>query len=440
MSFPENFLWGAVSTAYQVEGACHEGGKGQGIWDALSEGHIRSGDTGNNACNFYHSYKEDIALMRQMRLKACSFSVSWPRIMPQEHSINEEGIQFYKNLVQELSDAGITPVCILYDWNLPLWIHEKGGWLYEGISGLFSEFTEIVVKSLSDKVFMWITLNDPAVFIGGGYITGEYAPFERSRGNPEFIQKVCMLTKNILLAHGKAFQAICQNAVSKPLIGIAVNGKLDVPCRETKSEVEKARQQSFLDILDYRLINWWIDPIVKGKLFPILAQIVSKEELEMIHQPLDFLGYNCYKGSRCEYTDGKKDIYPGCPRTATDCPITPEILYWAVRFCYERYKIPVLISENGMANVDFEMSDGMVHDQQRIQYLKWYLQSLKRAVDENYPVMGYLYRSLFDGFEWDDGYDRRFGLVFVDYRTQERIPKDSAYWYAQIIKENGKNL
>ena len=128
MSFPENFLWGAVSTAYQVEGACYEGGKGQGIWDALSDGYIRSGDTGNNACNFYHSYKEDIALMRQMRLKACSFSVSWPRIMPREHSINEEGIQFYKNLVRELSDAGITPICILYDWNLPMWIHEKGGW------------------------------------------------------------------------------------------------------------------------------------------------------------------------------------------------------------------------------------------------------------------------------------------------------------------------
>lgn len=432
MSFPKNFLWGAV---YQGQGSCHEGEKSLRIGDAYLEKHSMHIDKGKLSNGFYDIYKEDVVLMKQMRLKAFRFSISWPKIMPQEHIVNAEEIQSYKNLVQELAEAGITPICTLYDGNLPAWLHRKGGWLYEGISRLFAEFTDIVVKKLSDMVYIWITISGPAGFLE------EYVPFHLvDEKQAEQVKKICMLTKNVLLANGKAYQVIRQKAYIKPFVGFAIDGKIQIPCRETKSEIEKSRRRSFSNIPDYRLTSWWADPIITGKMYPLLSKMISGEDLAVIRQPLDFLGYNCYKCSSYGIRDSNADVYLDCPRTATDCPIIPEILYWAVRFYYERYNLPVLISENGMANVDFEMSDGMVHDQQRVQYLKWYLKCLKRAADENYPVLGYLYRSLFDSFEWEDGYGRRFGLVYVDYQTQKRIPKDSAYWYAQVIKENGKDL
>lgn len=205
MGFSNEFLWGASGTAYQMEGAYNLDGKGPGIWDALSGGHIKHGDNGNIACDHYHCYKEDIALMRQMRLKAYRFSVCWPRVMPQKNRINEKGIQFYKNLVQELTDAGITPLCVLYDWNLPMWIHKEGGWGWEGISKEFAQFTEIMLEALSDRVSVWITFNEVASFIGKGYMTGEYAPFESgAAGTTQAFQRLCRLTKNVFVAHGKS--------------------------------------------------------------------------------------------------------------------------------------------------------------------------------------------------------------------------------------------
>ncbi|MBR1758997.1 MAG: family 1 glycosylhydrolase [Lachnospiraceae bacterium] len=442
MSFQKDFLWGAASAAYQVEGAYDEDGKGPGIWDALSSGHIKHGETGNVACDHYHRYKEDVALMKELGLKSYRFSVSWPRIMPKEGVVNEKGLQFYKNLVHELVSAGIEPMCTLFHWNLPMWVNEKGGWHYDGISDDFAVFTKVVVEALSDRVSYWMTVNEPATFIGNGYITGSHAPFEQNAQSWEAIGEVIPpLCKNVLLSHGKAVETIRTYAKKTPKIGMALNGNLILPWSESEKDIAIAKESTFTDLASFFALQLWGDPMIKGELPAMLQPFINQEELAQIHQPLDFFGYNCYNSFNYEEHFGPNPaLYPGLPRTAMDWPITPEALYWASRFIYERYGLPIIITENGMANIDFVMSDGKVHDPQRIEFLKCYLQGLKRAVEEGVPVIGYQYWSILDNFEWADGYDRRFGLIYVDYRTLKRTLKDSAYWYAQLIKENGETL
>lgn len=442
MGFDKDFLWGAASAAYQIEGAYDEDGKGMGIWDALSYGHVRHNENGNTACDHYHRYKEDIALMKQMCLKSYRFSVSWPRIMPEEGKINEKGIQFYKNLVSELLKAGIKPMCTLFHWNLPMWVYEKGGWLCDEISDYFAEYVKVVTEVLSDNVSVWMTLNEIPTFIGLGYFTGVHASFEKSpQDSQKAEERICRLTKNVLLAHGKAVRVIRECAKTVPQIGIAMNGQLVTPGNETDEAIEKARNATFPATVNCGAVNWWLDPIIPGTVNPVMENYLDGEEKKIIGQKLDFIGYNCYFSESYDEWSGKSEaVYQGRPRTTMDWPITPDALYWAVRFLYGRYQLPVLITENGMANVDFEMSDGRVHDQQRIEYIKGYLKGLKRAAEEGFPIIGYQYWSVMDNFEWADGYDKRFGLIYVDYRTQKRIFKDSALWYAGVIRENGANL
>ena len=442
MSFSQDFLWGAASAAYQIEGAYNEDGKGLGIWDALSEGHVKHHENGNVACDHYHRYKEDVALMKELGLKSYRFSVSWPRIMPEEGKVNEKGLRFYQDLVDELDKAGIEPMCTIFHWNLPMWLYEKGGWKFDGISDAFAEYTEIVVKALSDKVTYWMTVNEPATFIGNGYISGTHAPFENNAESWESIGKVLPgLCKNVLLCHGKAVQAIRKFAVKAPKIGMALNGNLITPWGNTEEDIAIARESTYTEQASFFGLNLWTDPMILGQLPPMLQSVISEDELKEIHQPLDFFGYNCYNSFNYEeYFGANPAVYPGLPRTAMGWPITPDALYWAARFIYERYALPILITENGMANIDFVMADGKVHDPQRIEFLKLYLRGLKRAAEEGIPILGYQYWSIMDNFEWADGYDKRFGLIYVDYRTQERILKDSALWYAQTIKENGESL
>ena len=320
MGFSKDFLWGAASAAYQVEGAYDEDGKGMGIWDALSEGHVKHGDNGNTACDHYHRYKEDVALMKQLGLKAYRFSVSWPRVMPKEGCVNEKGLTFYKDLADELLAAGITPMCTLFHWNLPMWIHDQGGWLCDKVSDYFAEYVKIVVEALSDKVSVWMTLNEVATFLGAGYMAGVHAPFEQCHAEPQEAEKrICALTKNILLAHGKAAQVIREHAVLAPEVGIAMDGTLYMPWKETAEEIEKARAATFPEGISCRAVNWWLEPVVNGKLHPKMAEIVSAQELEQIHQPLDFMGYNCYKANNYDDDYGPNPaLYPGIPRTAMD--------------------------------------------------------------------------------------------------------------------------
>lgn len=440
MSFDENFLWGAASAAYQIEGAWNEDGKGPGIWDVLSDGHIAHGEDGRCACDQYHRYKEDIALMKQMGLKAYRFSVSWPRVVPEEGTVNPAGLQFYRNLVRELKSAGIEPLVTLYHWDLPMWVHEKGGWMSETIADDFSFFVSVMTDALSDQVKYWMTFNEGTSFIGEGYLHGTHAPYEQvPAGSVAEEEKVLRLSKNLLLAHGRAAAVIRAKAVQKPLIGIATDSTLFMPENETEEGIREAKEKTFRTELNHYYLNWWMDPIMSGTGHPRLMETLREEEIRLIHQPLDFLGWNCYLSSN--YNDAPAgNPWPGMPRTNMGWPITKDALYWGVRFIYERYQIPVLISENGMANIDFVMDDGCVHDPQRIQYMKWYLRGLKRAVSEGYPVSGYMVWSIMDNLEWAHGYDKRFGLIYVDFRTQERIFKDSAYWYARVIETNGSEL
>lgn len=443
MGFPENFLWGAASAAHQIEGAYQEDGKGLGIWDVLWEGHVQHGENGYVACDHYHRYKEDIALMKQMGLKAYRFSVSWPRIMPKEGVINEKGILFYQKLVEELVNADIEPMCTIFHWNFPMWLHEKGGWLYEGISDSFEQYAEIVIKALSGKVRYWMTCNEPCCFIGNGYVTGTQAPFEKGMENQEEMgRKLPILSKNVLLAHGKAVRKIRENAVLEPKIGMALNGIIHMPWENAAEEIVAARELTFSGENVFAGVDWWADPAILGQVPEWGKDFLTKEDMEVIHQPLDFFGYNCYSASNYEEKPGRVNdrLYPGMPKTQMGWAITPQVLYWAARFFHERYGLPILITENGMANIDFVMSDGKVHDIQRIEYTKNYLKGLKQAAEEGIPVMGYLHWSIMDNFEWAEGYDKRFGLIYVDYQTQERILKDSVYWYADVIKENGENL
>ena len=323
-----------------------------------------------------------------------------------------------------------------------MWLQDKGGWRYEKISDVFAEYTQVVVKALSDKVIYWMTINEPAGFIGNGYITGLHAPFENNLGNLDKLGTILpVLCKNVFLAHGKAVQTIRKYAVKQPKVGVALNGNLILPWQESEEAIEEARAATFAETNSFAGVDFWAGSMITGTLHPIIAPMIGEEELAEIHQPLDFMGYNCYNASNYdEYTGLNPEVYPGMPRTAMDWPITPDALYWAVRFFHEKYGLPIMITENGMANLDFIMSDGKVHDPQRIEYIKMYLKGLKRAVDEDVPVIGYQYWSILDNFEWAEGYDKRFGLIYVNFQTQERVLKDSAYWYAGIIAENGRNI
>ena len=438
MSFPKDFYWGAASAAHQVEGAYNEDGKGLGIWDALHRGHVKHGENGNVACDHYHRYKEDIALMKQIGLKAYRFSVSWPRVMPEEGRINEKGLEFYKNLVTELKDAGIEPMCTLYHWNLPMWLYDKGGWKSD-ISDYFAEYTGIVVDALSDKVKYWMTLNEPQIFIGLGHVTGVHAPFARE---PESLG---VLTRNVCLAHGKSVLKIREKAKQPPLIGFAPAGGVFTPLNADATGIEEARERTYPDMDGFAgvmSINWWCDPMILGVVPHALKGALSAKDMKIICQPLDFFGFNVYCSSNYNDYGGEKNpnLYPGIPRTSTDWAITPEVLYWAAKFNYERYNLPVIITENGMANNDFVMRGGRVSDPQRIDYLHSYLEYLKIAAEDGVKILGYLYWSIMDNFEWSQGYDKRFGLIHVDYRTQKRTLKDSALFYSDVIKTNGNIL
>ncbi len=434
MGFQKDFLWGAASAAYQVEGAYDEDGKTAGIWDALNAGHVKNGDNGNVSCDHYHRYKEDVALMKKIGLKSYRFSVSWPRVIPQPGKINEKGLNFYSSLVDELLAAGIEPMVTLFHWNLPMWMHEKGGWENEAVADYFSEYTKAVVEKLSDRVTYWMTINEPQCFVTLGYSMGIHAPFLTK---PEVLPSV---TRNVMLTHGKAVQTIRRYAVKAPKVGLAPTGSGITPLEETAEEIAYARNACYSDLDGSFGNSWWMDPIILGIIPDPLRDAISTADLKTICQPLDFFGFNIYNSQNYTGIIENPHQYPGLPRTAMDWPVTPECLYWMTKFHYERYHLPILITENGMANCDSIMLDGKVHDPQRIDFIHRYLLELKKAADEGIPVIGYQYWSIMDNFEWAEGYDKRFGLIYVDYRTGKRTLKDSADFYAEVIRTNGENL
>ena len=439
MGFQKGFLWGAASAATQVEGAYLDDGRSPSIWDdpALLADHIDHGETPHVACDHYHRWREDVSLMHQLGLNSYRFSISWSRVMPRPGQVNPKGIAFYRELVGALRDAGIEPIVTLYHWDLPMWAHEAGGWENEQIVAWFGEYVRTVVDALSDLVTWWITFNEMQMFIGRGYISGINAPFIKT-DDPA---RLARLTRHVMLAHGQAVKIIRAAAKTPPKIGMAPTGPVYTPASEAAEDIQKAYDATFAVMPGAEGAAWWMDPIILGRLPDALKPYISQEDLKEICQPLDFYGYNVYQSRNYGEANGRNPaVYPGMPRTAFAWPITPEVMYWSVRLHYERYHLPVFITENGMANTDFVMEDGKVHDPQRTDFLRRYLRSLKQAADEGYPILGYQYWALTDNFEWAAGYDKRFGLIYVDYQTQVRTVKDSAWQYKQIIETNGEDL
>lgn len=452
MGFQKNFLWGAASASYQVEGAWKADGKGLNVWDACAfeKGRVLHGETGQTACEHYYRYREDVALMKEMGLKAYRFSINWARVIPDgTGAVNEAGLQFYSNLVDELLAAGIEPFVTLFHWDYPEALHQRGGWLSKESPLWFEEYTKVIVDALSDRVQYWITVNEPQIFIHLGYQTGVFAPFEK-HGRKEMAQ----MAHHVLLSHGRAVRVIREHAVKKPTVGFAFTAPSVTPLSNSEQAIEAAREETFcvtgFGQDSFLLSNsFWADPIFFGDYpkdaYELLGEdmpIMREEDRELITAPVDFFGANIYQSMVSEtgpdeYAD---NCYVGCPRTMTGWAITPEVLYWSARFMTERYKKPFLITENGMAGMDFVYEDGCVHDPQRIEYMRRYIRELKRAAEEGIDIMGYFAWSVMDNFEWASGYDMRFGLIYIDYLTQKRTRKDSSYWYQNIIETNAEKL
>lgn len=461
MSFPERFVWGAAAASYQIEGAAREDGKGVSTWDMFcrKEGAIWQGQSGEIACDHYHRYQEDIGLMKEIGLQAYRLSISWPRVIPEgTGSVNLKGLAFYDRVIDELLAAGICPHVTLFHWDYPYELYCRGGWLNRDSPDWFAEYVGVVVEKLSDRVRYWMTLNEPQCFIGLGHQRGIHAP-----GDKLGFGQVLRASHNALLAHGKAVQAIRACSKAECQIGFAPVGIINIPATDSADDIEAARQAMFsvtsmtgVHLLGFPHKNcfnntWWTDPVFLGrypedglKLFGSDVPPIEDTDMKTISQPLDFFGVNIYTGQTTRAgEDGRPEVllHPiGSGITAYGWPVLPEALYWGPRFFHERYQLPIIVTENGMSNCDWVSLDGKVHDPQRIDFLSRYLMALRRACEHGVDAHGYFQWSLLDNFEWSEGYKQRFGLVYVDYPTQKRILKDSAYWYKEVIASNGAFL
>ena len=433
--FSENFLWGAASSAAQIEGGWQDGGKTPSIWDTAPASRIKHGENCHISCDHYHHWHEDVELMREMGLKSYRFSVSWPRIMPEEGKMNPEGIRFDSDLVDALLAAGIEPIVTMYHWDMPIWVYKKGGWMSESIVPLFREYAKVVTEALSDRVKWWITVNEPGCFIMNAYLQGVHAPFKRD------YLALSKLTRNCMLAHAEAVKVLRSCAKQPVKVGVAFSTGAYVPKDETPREIEKARRLSMEQGNGLMGNRWWMDPMLLGK--PVRAYgIFASQQKDMaeIAQPLDFIGLNIYTSYNFADWGSSEKAPAGTPRNSLGWVIDERCMYWNVRFVYERYKLPIMITENGLAANDAVSLDGKVHDPARTDFLKRYLGELKRAAAEGIPVLGYQHWSILDNFEWAEGYDPRFGLIYVDYASGQRIIKDSAREYKHIIETNGEEL
>ena len=455
MGFKDTFTWGVATAAYQIEGAAYEAGKGLSIWDVFCQqpGRVHGGDTGDVACDHYNRYKKDIALMKHMGIKAYRFSISWPRVIPEGiGEVNEEGLNFYEALVDELLKNDIEPYVTLFHWDYPYALHQKGGWMNPDSPQWFAEYARVVTQRLAGKVKYFITMNEPQCFIGHGYCKGIHAP-----GLKHGIKDTLLMAHHVLLAHGKAVKAMRECTFEDIKIGYAPTASMHYPIVPNEANIEAARRAIFdmpseLSETDWAWnVSWWSDPVILGhypedgvKLFGKLMPVIGDEDMALISQPLDFLGQNIYNGRGIKAGSDNEVIYvdrePGAPKTALNWPITPEALYWGPKFLYERYNLPIYITENGLACHDVVSLDGKVHDPNRIDFLNRYLLSIKKAIEDGIDVAGYFEWSFVDNFEWHSGYAERFGIVYVDYLTQERIIKDSGHWYQKVIQTNGECL
>jgi len=431
--FPKDFYFGTATASYQIEGAAAEDGKGPSIWDVFSHtpGKTFNGETGDVACDHYHRHKEDIQIMKDIGLNAYRFSISWPRVMPDGKNFNQKGIDFYNRLVDELLEAGITPFVTLYHWDLPYALYEKGGWLNPDIAMYFRAYSTFMFDELGDRVKHWITLNEPWCSSFLGYFTGEHAPGHQN------LQEAIFAAHNLLRAHGYAVQSFREEVK---------DGKIGLTNVTMKVEPGDSKPESFLvaGLVDKIVNAWFHDPIVFGK-YPEEAVKsylerglqVPSDELSIISSPIDFFGVNYYTRTLVAYDEnsplGFSYVQGNLPKTEMGWEIYPQGLFETLINLKERYKLPLYITENGMAGPD-NIENGRIKDTYRIEYLEKHFETALSAIEAGVDLRGYFIWSLMDNFEWAHGYSKRFGIVYVDYATQKRILKDSALWLKDFIK------
>lgn len=438
--FPKEFLWGAATSAYQIEGAVQEDGRGESIWDRFCRlpGRIQNGDTGDVACDHYHRWREDVGLMQELHLRAYRFSVAWPRILPTGRGRpNTKGLDFYERLVDALLAAGIVPVVTLYHWDLPQALQSRGGWANRDTAYYFTDYADAVSRRLGDRVSIWITHNEPWVVAWLGHVLGEHAPGEQD------LATGLQVAHHLLLSHGLAVPILREN-VGAAQIGIALNMGPSDPATDLEADIEAAQRH------ERTHTAWFLDPLY-GRGYPedLLDWFgearpqVPEEDLELIAGSVDFIGLNYYTRHVVRHDpDGgplqvRDEEVSDAEYTEMGWEVYPEGLYRMLRMLHAEYPVSTIyVTENGAAFPD-RLENDRVHDPRRITFLHAHLLQVHHALEEGIPVRGYFVWSLMDNFEWTHGYSKRFGLCYVDYKTLERIPKDSAFWYRDVIAANG---
>ncbi len=441
--FPDGFLWGSATASYQVEGAVKEDGRGVSIWDTFSHtpGKTHDGDTGDVADDDYHRYKEDIAIMKELGLKTCRFSIAWPRIFPDgTGKPNPKGIDHYNRFVDALLEAGVAPYCTLYHWDLPQALEDKGGWQSKETSKAYAEYAGYTAGKLSDKVQHFMTMNEIQTFTDLGYGNGMHAPGLKL--DAKGLAQVC---HNAVLGHGLGVQAIRAHAKAGTLVGLADNASATCPVIANDEQIAAARrayQEENARYLNVIMTGKYTDAYLKR--LGSNAPNTTPEEMRAISSPLDFVGLNVYQPTWV-MADPSKDVgYAKVPNPSSYphmfsdwLSVGPEALYWSPTLAHSLYNIQTIyITENGASSDDKLTSDGHVLDTDRTMYLRNYLTQLQRAITGGAPVKGYFLWSLLDNYEWADGYQKRFGITYVDFQTQKRTPKLSSRFYKNVIANN----
>jgi beta-glucosidase len=446
MPFPPGFVWGTATSSYQIEGAVDEDGRGVSIWDTFSHapGRTRNGETGDVAADHYHRWADDVDLIASYGHGAYRFSVSWARIQPSGRgSPNQRGLDFYSRLVDRLRHRGIRPMATLYHWDLPQALQDEGGWQNREIADRFADYAAVVYEGLGDGVAWWMTHNEPWCTAALGHRIGIHAP--GIRGEAAEVRAA----HHVLLSHGRAVEAYRASGLVAP-IGIALNLTPTYPEDDTDADRRAAT------LSDAYTNRWYLDPILRASYPDDLRALYAQRfeldwirdgDLARIAQPIEFLGVNYYArrvvraprdGEAAEYAWVVREPGPGVPLTAMGWEMTPDtFLDLLIRLHDDYAPQPIIVTENGVGLHDRLSDDGDVNDPVRIEYLRTHLGAVETAIERGVDIGGYFVWSLMDNFEWAEGYRPRFGLTYVDFPTQRRIPKDSARWYAEVVRRNG---
>ncbi len=445
LEFPKDFLWGYATAAYQIEGAVAEDGKGESIWDRFTHtpDKILDGKNGDITCDHYHLYKEDVRIMKELGTKSYRFSLSWPRIIPGgKGQINQKGVDFYKRLLTSLHENGIVPAVTLYHWDLPQKLQDIGGWANRDTALYYEEYCAKMYQQLGDLIPIWITHNEPWCVSFLSNWLGIHAP-----GNKDF-KTAAQVSYNILYSHGLGVRAF-RDSGRKGEIGITMNFTQIYPASEKEEDIKAAQRY------DGYYNRWFLDPVLKGS-FPAdmsehyqsrgLLPEMSDQDLELMSQPLDFLGVNYYTSNLIKHDSSQQPLETSVvsrnlPVTSCGWEVHPEGMYdLLVRIRRDYGDIKILITENGAAYEDTVSESGEVNDPARIDYLQKHYVQTHRAIQDGVNITGYYVWSYCDNFEWAEGFTKRFGLVYVDYPTRKRIVKSSGRWFRDVMIRNAVEL